>query len=250
MDSNAPPPGARPLVSTAARRHPRGNSIYVTASNNVSQDLADAEAQAEAEAAGSGASSPRSRSSAASPGRTLRPPWALRRHSGGSAGAEAAAAGAGGTAAAGGAVAAARSPLHGGLGGLEALHEGAAEGPLASVLGASSPLAAELEGLHISEEEALQRALELSLAEARQAAGTAEGPAQHQQEGNGTAAAVVGSAAEQQAAIGMAVDGPAAEAGAQSVHVRYNPAFASSGSEGRRNPLYGGTSGDGAPHSA
>lgn len=230
--------------SPALRRHPRGNSIYVTASNNLSQDLAEAAAEAEAEAeaeAGSGASSPRSRSSAASPGRVLRPPWSLRRQSGSSTGAEAAGA-AGGPAGAGqdaAAGVAAHSPLHGGLGSLEGLQEGAAEGQLASVLGASNPLAAELEGLHLSEEEALQRALELSLADARQPAALTEGGQDEQQqaEGNGMPAGGAPEGAEQQAADG------------QPMHVRYNPAFASSGSDGQRNLLYGGTSGDGAPHS-
>ncbi len=228
---------------TSTYRHPRGNSIYVTASNNLSQDLAEAATEA---AAGSGASSPRSPSSTASPGRTLRPPWALRRHSGGDTGAEAvpaaAASGAGGAGQEGAAAAAAaaHSPLHGGLGSLEA----------ASVLGASSALAAELEGLQFSEEEALQRALELSLADARQAGAAAADGAQPppQPKGDGTAAAAAAAGgAEQQATVGAADEAAAA---AQRMHVRYNPAFASSGSEGRRNPLYGGTSGDGAPHSA
>ncbi|PRW33772.1 alpha beta-hydrolase [Chlorella sorokiniana] len=245
IDLQALPPDALPHL------HPRGNSIYVTASNNLSQEVADAEA--EAAAAGSGASSPRSPSSAASPGRVLRPPWALRRHSGGSTGAEAAAAGGAGQGGAAAAAVAAHSPLQGGMGGLEALGEGAAEGQqLASVLGASSPLAAELEGLQISEEEALQRALELSLADVRQSGATAaEGVQQGQQQravGNGTPAALgAAGGAEQPAAGAAAADGTAEEA--QHMHVRYNPAFASSGSEGRRNPLYGGTSGDGAPHS-
>lgn len=218
----------RPYVPLL-RRHPPANSIYVTASNasTLSADSAQPEGQGGSDA-GSGNASPRHLSSP----RQLSPPWALPGHHGASS-----------------PRGAAERPLLQNLDSLEQLQE---EVPAAVVRPPASPLAAELERLHLSEEEALQRALEMSLADARQqqqgeaVAGQAEG--QQQQQADETARGG-GSAPPQQAQAEQEQADAAAALAA--VHTRTNPTFrdSSSGGDGRRNPLYGGSGGGEAPHS-
>lgn len=136
-------------------RHPRGGSIYVAAASSAAYDQARSEAEQEAgpgSGTGSGASSPRSTATTGA-SRTLRPPWSLGHLP----------------------PASPDLPLGEHLTSLEQLNEG--RGQLASLLQASGAseedggLAARVGALHLSEEEALQRALELSLQEARQQQG-------------------------------------------------------------------------------
>lgn len=128
----------------------------MTASRHLSSQLDEGEAGDAGSGAGSGASTP-GRPSSPSGGRVLRPPWALQGARRVHVGVDAA--GVPG-----------EQPLRLHLTSLEQLGEGG--GQLAALGG--SPLAEELGALHISEEEALQRALELSLQDARQQQGAAE----------------------------------------------------------------------------
>lgn len=205
-------PAHPPTPLSASRSHPRGRSIYVTASNASTLAGEPEHGEAAAGGAGSGSASPRSARSPSSPtGRQLSPPWALPGHAGGQHGAPA-------------------RPLQEHFDSLEQLGDGPGL-PLSQLApGAAGQLAAELAGLEISEEEALQRALELSLQEARQ---------QPQQGQDGAAAPAT--AADQAASPAAAAAAAGAEA--EAARMRLNPAFATSGREGRRNPLYAATSG-------
>lgn len=223
-------PDAHPLCSA-----PRGNSIYVTASRNLSED-GGASREGSRPTSPAPAGSPRSRSpspgsplsrASSSLSRRLNVPWALPRLGSGRRADLSAAAGA----------------QHA----QQSQHDQHAASQLAALLEASGLEGAEqgaaAEYLGMSEEEALQRALEMSLLDSRQ-------PAEQQPAGACAGAAPDGrSAATEQQQQQQQAPGQAAPAAAEqaAVHVRYNAAFATSRGEGQRNPLYGGTSGADMP---
>ncbi|KAL4418794.1 hypothetical protein ABPG77_010203 [Micractinium sp. CCAP 211/92] len=209
---------------------PRGNSIYVTASRSLSEDGGAGSGEGSRAASRASAGSPRSRSpspgsplsrASSSLSRQLNVPWALPRA---------------GSARRGDMAAAVR-----------AQHDQHAVGQMAALLEASGPEGSE-EGLAagylgMSEEEALQRALEMSLQETRQQA--------QQQQSSGVIAGAVAddssAAAQQQEQQAQAPgqDPAAAQQGAG--HVKQNAPIESNRGDGQRNAPYGGNSGADVP---
>ena len=108
--------------------------------------------------------------------------------------------------------------------------------------GAEGQQAGEPADAGLSEDEALQLALALSIQDAQQQAAQAAGSS-----GEDAAETAADGGAQQAAAPAAAEQqqqgGPAEQP--LPLHVRYNAAFASSGAEGRRNPLFGGSSATG-----
>lgn len=216
-----PPPGCSA---------PRGNSIYVTASRNLSEDGGTASGEGSRAASRASAGSPRSRSpspgsplsrASSSLSRQLNVPWALPRA---------------GSARRGDMAAAAR-----------AQQDQHAVGQMAALLEASGPEGSE-EGLAagylgMSEEEALQRALEMSLQETRHRT--------EQQQSSGTdagAGADDGSAAARQQGQKPQAPGQGSAAAQQGAgHVEQDAPTANNGGGGQRNPPYGGSSGADVP---
>ncbi|KAL4425310.1 hypothetical protein ABPG75_009326 [Micractinium tetrahymenae] len=222
---------------------PRGNSIYVTASRNLSEEDANGEGSRPASRASAG--SPRSRSpspgsplsrASSSLSRQLNVPWALPRAGSARRGDLAAA-------------------VAGGQHAQHDQHDQHAVGQLAALLEGSGLEGAEAGAaagyLGLSEEEALQRALEMSLHDARQQAQQQQAAATPEEAEAGVTRAQDQPGTQQQQPQQAADEAPApaaAPAAEQAaLHVRYNAAFAASRGEGQRNPLYGGTSGADMP---
>ena len=186
-------------------RNARSNSIYVTASRELAEEAAEAAAAAAAAAGGSGSASDDASSplDSRSPARQLSPPWLRKQLSG----------------------AASRQLSVGGTG---APSDGQ-DAQLASLLDAASLAggedAAAAAQYLVSEEEALQRALALSLQEAHQ-----------QQQGQGQGGSGEAPASQQQQQMHGAV--PAA--GAQhNLDAQVVPTLVRGGPPGRRTPPNG-----------
>ena len=247
-------------VAQTRRRAPH-TSIYVTASRNLAAAELDA-ALAEAGSGGSSpASSPRSGASLSRTlshlsrsgmSRTLSPPWALEHLRS--------------------QPSARRTPdqLAASLHALQqgqGQGQGADGGDAAHQQDGGADLAADLGAFSLNEDEALQMALEASLQDARQQAQQAKAPEQQQgvadhgeagaaaAGGQAPAALVYGTQQVQQQQEQEATEQEAAEQAAArrdaapSLHTRYNPAFASSGGKGARNPLYSRSAAAEVPHS-
>ena len=188
-------------------RNARSSSIYVTASRELAEEAAEAAAAAAAAAGGSGSASDDASSplDSRSPARQLSPPWLRKQLSG-----------------------AASRQLS--LGGTGAPSDGQ-EAQLASLLDAASLAggedAAAAAQYLVSEEEALQRALALSLQEAHQ---------QQQGQGQGQGGSGEAPASQQQQQMHGAV--PAA--GAQhNLNAQVVPTLVRGGPPGRRTPPNG-----------
>lgn len=226
------PPGCAP--GWPACSAPRGNSTYVTASRNMSED-GGASGEGSRPASRASAGSPRSRSpspgsqlsrASSSLSRQLNVPWALPRAGSGR-----------------------RADPAAGAAGQHAQHAQHAVGQLASLLeaagleGAEQGAAASYAGM--SEEEALQRALELSLQDARQQARQQQREAAEEAAADDDAAgaeATPGPQQPQQLQQASAQAAAAAPLVAEPVdaHVRHDAASAVSMGDGKCGPLRGG----------